>query len=76
MDIPDISKIKDGVAKASQSGVGREVVGAVEHIAEGKVREIRSLAKEKGLGGVFDTIENLAEKQVGMDLDGDGDIGK
>lgn len=76
MDIPDISKIKGAAAKASETEVGKEVVGAVENIAEDKVREIRKLATDKGLGGVFNAIENLAEKQIGMDLDGDGDIGK
>lgn len=72
----DIDNIKDKVSKASHTEVGKQVVDAVEGIAEGKVREIRKVAAEHELGGVFDTIENLAEKQVGVDLDGDGDIGK
>ncbi len=76
MDISDISKLKDGVAKAGDTEIGKQVVGAVEGIAKEKVHEIRKMAAEKGLGGVFDTIENLAEKQIGIDLDGDGDIGK
>lgn len=76
MNTPDADKIKNTIKNASQTEVGKEVVGAVEGIASGKVREIRKMAADKGLGGVFDSIENLAEKQVGIDLDGDGDIGK
>ncbi len=74
--MPDTDKIKGAIGGVAKTEVGKAVTGAVANIAEGKVREIRKLAADNGLGGVFDTIENLAEKQVDMDLDGDGDIGK
>ncbi len=34
------------------------------------------MAKEKGLGGVMNMVVNMAEEKTGVDIDGDGDIGK
>jgi len=78
VDIPDINTdaMKAEAEALAKNPIAEGVMGMVGNAAHEKVAELEKMADEKGLGGIMNTIVNLAEDKVGMDIDGDGDIAK
>ena len=69
-------ELKAEAEALAKNPIAEGVMGLVGNVAHEKVAELEKMADEKGLGGIMKTIVNLAEEKVGMDIDGDGDIGK
>lgn len=79
MDIQDTlnsEELKAEAEKLAANPLASSIMGVVGNLAHEKVGEVELMAKEKGLGGVMNMVVNMAEEKTGVDIDGDGDIGK
>jgi hypothetical protein len=73
----DPQNLKDEAQALEGSPVAKEVVGnVVDSMTASKIAEVKAKANEFGLGSMVDNLVNAAEEKIGMDLDGDKDIGK
>jgi D-alanyl-D-alanine dipeptidase len=78
VDIPDIhtDAMKAEAEALAKNPIAEGVMGMVGNVAHEKVAEMHQMADAKGLGGIMDTVVNMAEAKTGMDIDGDGDVAK
>jgi hypothetical protein len=72
----ELGALKGKARAFSESPLGKQVVAGVENIAREKLRDVKRSAAKSGMGGALDVAVNLAEDKTGIDLDGDGDVGK